>query len=485
MTSLPFSYTQLMELILIAVSNAASCLFLYLAANPTLAACEERIAARRKVYFVILLNTCLMGLWVYGIFLIRGMRPFTDAEFASIVLPNPVLAMAVYYSELRILKLDPVRASQLINYVYLFSLATAHMNLFITHLFPARGAGAYNQLCSALPLIVSAAAQILWYYAVRARMRRSKAHTAVADKFGASPSPPRLRTVLLENALFYASSVALSFAYGTSSTSHAALHAVAMLAVAMCLRLHVMGDRLGSMRREAENMNVYIRTLTSALEDFRGLKHDFYNILQTYEGYLTIGNLDSLKLYHETLLNTTMMATERIDLNKRMYENPPLITTLLAKLEAAGAANVNLRLSVTCDLVPERIGMDSADTCRVIAGLLDLSIDSASASQERRVTLSLSRRDDGSLLIVCQASAPAKTIPDPHSSASDAPGPHDAGPAYHPDVSAVRKTLERYANTVLYVTQHAQDYSIFVEIPPAPVQNDMESQTRGQTHDLS
>lgn len=83
------------------------------------------------------------------------------------------------------------------------------------------------------------------------------------------------------------------------------------------------------------NNNEHITALTNANEDFRSIKHDFNNILQTYSGFLCLNAYDDLQKYHSKVVGTTINTENYLDISARYPENPTFFSLLVSKLEYA------------------------------------------------------------------------------------------------------------------------------------------------------
>lgn len=58
-------------------------------------------------------------------------------------------------------------------------------------------------------------------------------------------------------------------------------------------------------RRNLINKNEHIAALEHSINDFRGIKHDFNNILQSYTGYISLKDYDKLEAYHRKMVDAT------------------------------------------------------------------------------------------------------------------------------------------------------------------------------------
>ncbi|MDR1913348.1 MAG: GHKL domain-containing protein [Clostridiales bacterium] len=140
-----------------------------------------------------------------------------------------------------------------------------------------------------------------------------------------------------------------------------------------------------------------IDAMKTSIEDFNGLKHDFYNILGTYSGYLEVGSLDRLKKYHESVTQSVLKFGSSLDLSKKMDLNPALITLLMNKVDYAQRLNVQMRFQLLGDIT--NLWIEEIDICRLLSCLIDNALEAAAGSVGRSVEFRLCNTADRSKII--------------------------------------------------------------------------------------
>ncbi len=135
-----------------------------------------------------------------------------------------------------------------------------------------------------------------------------------------------------------------------------------------------------------------MESLLNSLNQFTAIKHDFYNILHTYNGYFELGDLEACKQYHESLVEITTRAGDLLDLSRRAVEHPALISLLLNKHEQAERLKVGMSVSLGCPL--SQLPIEDIDICRVVACLLDNAIEAAAESRQKRVTFTIGQENE-------------------------------------------------------------------------------------------
>jgi len=153
-------------------------------------------------------------------------------------------------------------------------------------------------------------------------------------------------------------------------------------------------------RRRLRQANAQLAALSEAARELRGVKHDFYNLLNTYGGYIAVGDMGALKKYHEDLLGVTIAAGDRLDLAERLSENPALIALLLQKAQHAQACGVHLRTTLQGGI--GHLPIDTFSLCRVLGNLLDNAIEAAAASPARRAEVRIEPKPDAHIHFVIE-----------------------------------------------------------------------------------
>lgn len=146
-----------------------------------------------------------------------------------------------------------------------------------------------------------------------------------------------------------------------------------------------------------------LRLLEKTVAEFRAVKHDFYNALHTYEGYLELGDLEALRRYHRSLFDATLRAGDALELSSKLSENPPLVSLLLDKTATAERSGVNMTVSLECDV--SDLPIAELDCTRVIACLLDNAIEAAEQTKPRRVSVRAVGGAGGERIITVKNSA--------------------------------------------------------------------------------
>jgi two-component system sensor histidine kinase AgrC len=183
--------------------------------------------------------------------------------------------------------------------------------------------------------------------------------------------------------LVFGAMVALPIGIPSGALANLLLSALLFLLVSNFVMVPMI--RAADMRMTA--MGKQIEALKGSIENFNGIKHDFYNILSTYSGFMEVESWDKLKKYHQKVTGCALGAGIALDLSKKMDRNPALATLLMHKAEYAKGQEVKLQMQLMTDI--GSIGMDDIDLCRLVSCLVDNAIESAAKSARKSVVFSL------------------------------------------------------------------------------------------------
>lgn len=146
----------------------------------------------------------------------------------------------------------------------------------------------------------------------------------------------------------------------------------------------ILGIRTIFQKTETENLQAHLEALTSSIDDFKETKHEFYNVLQMYEGYIKLRNYEGLESFHNKLFSQTLSALSGIDVPK-LSSRPALYGLMLNAGEQAKQNNVKLYFYQLEGLA--YIDMPDYDLCRILIILFNNAIENAALSDEKTVSV--------------------------------------------------------------------------------------------------
>ncbi len=175
------------------------------------------------------------------------------------------------------------------------------------------------------------------------------------------------------------------------SLRHAWLYFLLILIVIYRIFDNYHRQRINMMQcREAETQ-AYINSLLKAQSDLHSTKHDMSNMLQVYDGYIQLDNMEALRGYHSSVMATVKRANAAVELLSALRERRALHTLLSIKIQRAGELNIKVGIGNAGYLAD--ICLSDLDLCRLMGDLLDNAIDAAAISGEKYIEIQCRRPD--------------------------------------------------------------------------------------------
>lgn len=137
--------------------------------------------------------------------------------------------------------------------------------------------------------------------------------------------------------------------------------------------------------KEHKQLEQYTNMLEVTTGDLRKFRHDYFNILKTFKGYIDEENIDGLRKYYCHLLEESeaMLFKDKSYVLLQNIKINPLKSLVCSKIIAAQSMglNVHIEISDEIDILPLKL----IDICRIIGILLDNAIEAATDSAEKLV----------------------------------------------------------------------------------------------------
>lgn len=435
-----FAFSRQMQLMLMFVSFATTFLFYSFVTNIILTVYGYRVKLQRKLLFVLLVGTLLNNVWTYGVYFLGGMLSFPPLVYSLVTIPNPVFFLLFYLCGIKVLQLSPYRSLRIIFYAYVYFVAIKYFNRFIGYVFFAQTAGAYNYLLDALSLICCSIINTLLYLATMAYINHNRFLIKQEDRIFIPAIGFEIFRSTMAATFIYCIAVFLPTLFPGSN----AIFLVISVFLAYYLSNGVLSDARKAAQADSYHKDAYIKNLSETIESFGSLKHDFTNILQSYEGYLGLNDIDALKKYHNSVLMAARQTGTRMELSSRMSENPPLISLLLSKLTVSSKSFVTMHVDILCDVAT--VFVNNTDLCRSLDYLLDSAIETAAQSKLRKIFFTVRELPNQRKLIVIR-----------NSTNTTAPA------AKEPELLVqAQKILEQFGNCTFNMTRYEDEFVYYI-----------------------
>ncbi len=382
-----FEYSTTLQVLLFFVSTITAILLFIYINNLILSIYGEKVSFKRRITFVLLIGL-LNQLWIYGIYILGGYSDFSLLTYTLVTMPNPFFFIIYYYLGIKILKLSKYHSINLMKIVYHFVILTMTVSQFIgASFFSQIPNEKYNYMLDILTLTSTTIVYTITFITIKIILKRS--HFFIRLQF--KNSKPTKRPITALGIGFLMASAIYGFVVITpfliNPRNFAFFNIVIVLLIAFILNV-LLNFNLNA-KNVIENKDTYINKLTSIIDDFSGLKHDFNNILQTYGGYLSIGDIDKLKKYHKSLQNTISIAEKQrdIDFNQKMVQNHTLATLLISKINNANQRDVKIITNINCNI--KDMYIDDENLSFALSDLLDYMTDLISNTKDKSVIFSI------------------------------------------------------------------------------------------------
>ncbi len=447
-----FAFSRGMQIILIIVTLAAGWTEVYWLSKLILMLYSVKSTTKQKVLFS-LWATLFYNAFIYIIYFINGAQTLSTMEYRLAVFPSPVHAILLYFCSIILFKLPPVRSLRPLSHSFIYFALLTQFNFFLEQVLFTQTTEQFNYFRNLCQVLVAWGVHLAAYSISTYLIRHRPFTPMLADK--------RFVDAHKEWFLFGAKVVIVCavpyiVAFLVPERAIADFFSTAIVALLYTLNLSV--DAGLSLSALVASRDMHIQALSGSLSEFNQVKHDFYNILQTYGGYLEMGDLEGLRRYHKSLSRLTINSGNAIDLSRRLAENPPLVSLLISKSEYAENLHVNIRFAIGAPLEPMYI--DSLDLCRALSFLLDNAIEAAAESEARSVFFGVEKRNSDSVMLILTNSTAAPINMALLLSSGDSVKLGQQGLG----ISTVRNALEKYPNCRFHYAYHQYELSVYIEI---------------------
>ena len=136
-----------------------------------------------------------------------------------------------------------------------------------------------------------------------------------------------------------------------------------------------------------EQSELHNKTLELLYNNMRAFKHDFFNILTAFGGYIYAKDMDGITKYYDKVLDECNINNNLSTLNPEIINNAAVYNILASKYYKADELGIKIDLKVFIDL--NQLKMDIYDFSRILGILLDNSIEAASQCEEKIIKIEI------------------------------------------------------------------------------------------------
>ena len=143
--------------------------------------------------------------------------------------------------------------------------------------------------------------------------------------------------------------------------------------------------KLQTITRSLEMQENYNKSLTTLYDNIRGFKHDFDNMLNIIDGYLSVNDIDGFKSYYSDL-RADRIKTQNIEiLNPNVINNPGIYNLIVSKYKKAIKLNINIQFDFFFDF--NNLHMPFYEFSRILGILLDNAIEATAECEQKELFL--------------------------------------------------------------------------------------------------
>ncbi len=137
-------------------------------------------------------------------------------------------------------------------------------------------------------------------------------------------------------------------------------------------------------RKSLEESNLYNKTLKDMNDNVRIFKHDFSNIMQSFNGYIINEDMPGLKEYYKGINNECNNVNTLSILSPNLINDPALYCLITSKYHLAETLGIKFNINLLINF--KEINATPYILTRILGILLDNAIEAAKDSGEKEIT---------------------------------------------------------------------------------------------------
>lgn len=458
------AFTPFMQLLLFLVKMAMETMASFFIISLLLSIIKKPTSIKRKLIFSTICAFFSNIIITYAVALVNGyMRGLGRLHLGELLYvattPPPFMCFVFYYLGRKILKLPVAKCISIMGKIYILCICCIlYMSIGkkilpdLTYVDP-RG---YNSLYEIIKLLIFFLPLYLLFLGLYLLVKKLGYSSAYPDNISVENIPLSMLKRFLLCCVIYAIAI-FTLYYPNLDTLHVT-YLFVILAAFFLFTLVLDFNKI--QQTLIINQHEHITELNRSIEEFRGIRHDFNNIIQTFGGYIAIGDYAKLEKYYIKMAGDMQFSQSYMDFSKRIPENPPFFYLLIRQLNRAKELNINFDARSICNI--EDVFIDPLDFSRIMSIFLDNALDEAAKIPGARVSFSVQKTKGTSKLFIIT---------------NDTQGSIDIDQIFLPGYSTkaghsgqglaqVRLTLSKYNNSILNCTSYNNRFNVYLELKP-------------------
>lgn len=452
-----FAYSTQMQIILFFISGITTVITYLCITDLITIIYGQTVSYKRKIIFALVTALGLNQFWLYGIFALGNFQSFSSHQYVFIVNPNPVFAILYYWLGVHILKLSKYRSVRLMRMVYMYVFILRNLGEIIGVFYKNMDAlnPRYNYFLDAASCITHTMIYVFIYLILAYSLKKNKFQIQLLDSLPIKNLTYELFISFLQGTVIYFLCTAMPTYFQDVLGRPLEGYLLAEIFVIYLLLATSLKQYEKTVQGAIENKDINMKVLMNIVDDFSGLKHDFFNMLQAYEGYIAIGDIKKLKSYHKTLENTTAYASEKLNLAHQAAENPEFTAVLIEMQKQAEKKRIHLSMEISCSI--RDFYIPGVDLCSAISQLLSTAIQTTSA--EKNIIFSIDQKNEHTKLIIINGLKEKEKYPNSWEYPKEERNLEELAA-----VKDVKKILYKYNNVFFHGTFSENNFFTYIEL---------------------
>lgn len=378
---------------------------------------------------------------------------------------NPLSGLVLYFIIKKVFRFSSTRSSVvmsnhlLIDYLFCFVylLFRDSCALILDETVQPDGFFYLDHICVVAILMLRFAV----FFIVQARLNKTRNYIKIPPNYVDKNTAFEVFKTFLAVCIIYTTFVLMRiflFPDATTPLSFTAAFVYVLLIINVILYLSYTTSKLRHrlLDWEMQATGTYISSLLHTNQEFQAIKHDFYNLLQGYGGYLSIKNYKGLEEYHKKLFTTTKQVGDFLSIIEVLQPRIAMYNLLGSVVEKANKANVSFSVNQVCD--PTNIVLKDADLCKVLGILLENALEEAQLSKEKQINISFHQEDEKGIILAISNTTQGdihteKIFKDGYTTKPDHLGM---------GLGCVLAILDTYENCSLHINYHDNQFVAFL-----------------------
>ncbi|MCI9365773.1 MAG: GHKL domain-containing protein [Clostridia bacterium] len=141
--------------------------------------------------------------------------------------------------------------------------------------------------------------------------------------------------------------------------------------------------KLEAARKSLEEAKLYNKTLQILHDNLRCFRHDFSNIMQSIDGYISNSDMKGLKKYYTGIKDECNISSNLTLLNPNLINDSALYSLITSKYHLAENLGISFNINISVNF--NAISISPYTLTRILGVLIDNAIEAAKDSEEKEI----------------------------------------------------------------------------------------------------